>query len=107
MVLALSKLVIIRTQRLSLCDEVWAGPITRLPDLFAILPAPEEAQILCAEVRAGDVGISLCSLLLCPDCRDCRLPVTMLYDPQHQEKPEVTPDPHGGFDPQKGKMSGK
>ena len=52
LVLALTKLV--RTQRLSLCDEVWAGPITRLPDLLAILPAPEEAQILCAEVRAGD-----------------------------------------------------
>ena len=28
-------------------------------------------------------GISLCSLLICPDCRDCRLPVTMLYDPEH------------------------
>ena len=41
-------------------------------------------------------GISLCSLLLCPDCRDCRLPVTMLYDPEHQEKPEVTPDLHCG-----------
>ena len=50
-------------------------------------------------------GISLCSLLLCPDCRDCRLPVTMMYDPQHQEKTEVTPDPHGVSGPEQGNRS--
>ena len=37
------KLVIIRTQRLSLCDEVWAGSVTGFPHLFAVLPTNVEA----------------------------------------------------------------
>ena len=51
-----AKIVIIRTQRLFLCDEVWAGPVTWFPDLYAVLPAPVESMILCAEVRTGDGG---------------------------------------------------
>ena len=50
------KFVIIRTQRLSLCDEVWTGPITWFPDLFAFPTTHIEAELLCAEVRAGDGG---------------------------------------------------
>ena len=41
LVLAFTKLV--RTQRLSIGDKVWAGSVTRFPDLFAILPTPIEA----------------------------------------------------------------
>ena len=46
----------IATKRLSLREKVRAGPVTRFPDPFAVLPAPIEAIILCAEVRAGDGG---------------------------------------------------
>ena len=56
LVLAVSKIVIIRTQRLSLFDKVWAGSVTWFRDFFAILLARVETQILCAEVRAGDGG---------------------------------------------------
>ena len=41
LVLGITK--IIRTQRLSLCDEVWAGPVTRLPDLYAIFSTHVES----------------------------------------------------------------
>ena len=41
LVLGITK--IIRTQRLSLCDEVWAGPVTRFPLFYAVLPAPVES----------------------------------------------------------------
>ena len=51
-----AKIVIIRTQRLFLCDEVWAGPVTWFPDLNTVFPTHVESMILCAEVRAGDVG---------------------------------------------------
>ena len=54
LVLGITK--IIRTQRLSLCDEVWTGPITWFPDLFAFPTTHIEAQLLCAEVRVGDGG---------------------------------------------------
>ena len=53
-VLGITKIV--RTQRLSLCDEVWAGPVTRFPELQTVLPAPEKSMVLCAEVTAGDGG---------------------------------------------------
>ena len=33
----------IDTQRLSLCDEVWAGHVTRLPDLYAIFSTHVES----------------------------------------------------------------
>ena len=46
----------IATQRLSLRDEVWAGPVTWFPDLYAVLATHVESMILCAEVRAGDGG---------------------------------------------------
>ena len=49
LVLALSKIV--RTQRLSLCDEVWAGPVTGFPSLDTDLPAHVDSLILFAEVR--------------------------------------------------------
>ena len=32
------------------------GSVTRFPFLYAVLPAPVESIILCAEVRAGDGG---------------------------------------------------
>ena len=51
-----AKIVNIRTQRLFLCDEVWAGPVTWFPDLYAVLATHVESMILCAEVRAGDGG---------------------------------------------------
>ena len=51
-----AKIVIIRTQRLFLCDEVWAGPVTWFPDLYAVLPTHVESMVLCAEVRTGDGG---------------------------------------------------
>ena len=51
-----AKIVNIRTQRLFLCDEVWAGPVTWFPDLYAVLATHVESLILCAEVRTGDVG---------------------------------------------------
>ena len=54
LVLGITK--IIRTQRLSLCDEVWAGPVTGFPSLNAVLPTHVESMILCAEVRTGDGG---------------------------------------------------
>ena len=38
LVLGITK--IIRTQRFSLCDEVWASPVTRFPHFFAVLPTP-------------------------------------------------------------------
>ena len=51
-----AKIVNIRTQRLFLCDEIWAGPVTWFPDLYAVLATHVESMILCAEVRAGDGG---------------------------------------------------
>ena len=48
LVLAFSKIVRIRTQRFSLCDEVWAAPNTWFPDLFAVFFAHVEALFLCA-----------------------------------------------------------
>ena len=54
--LVLAAIKIFRTKRLSLCDKVWAGAITRFPDLIAVLPTHVESMILCAEVRAGDGG---------------------------------------------------
>ena len=51
-----AKIVNIRTQRLFLCDEVWAGPVTWFPDLYAVLATHVEFMILCAEVRTGDGG---------------------------------------------------
>ena len=54
LLLGITKTVSISTQRLPLCDEVWAGPVTRFPELQTVLPAPEKSMILCAEVTAGD-----------------------------------------------------
>ena len=51
-----AKIVIIRTQRLFLCDEVWAGPVTWFPDLNTVFPTHVKSMILCAEVRTGDGG---------------------------------------------------
>ena len=46
--LGITKIVHIRTQRLSLCDDVWAGPITRLPDIKTIIPAHVESIFFSA-----------------------------------------------------------
>ena len=35
------------------------SPITRFPLLQTVLPTHEEAMILCAEVRAGNVGYAV------------------------------------------------
>ena len=44
LVLALSKIVIVSsTQRLSLCDEVWAGPVTGFPSLDTVLSTHVES----------------------------------------------------------------
>ena len=72
LVLAVSN---IATQRLSLCDEVWACPVTRLPDLVAVLPTPVESLILCAEVRASKAwgAVSIADPSICKSTRTVHL----------------------------------
>ena len=41
LVLCITKIV--RTQRLSLCDEVWAGPVTGFPSLDTVLSTHVES----------------------------------------------------------------
>ena len=67
LVLCITKLV--RTQRLSLCDEVWADPVTGFPSLNTVLPAHVESKILYAEVRTGDGGgaVIIAEAILSPD----------------------------------------
>ena len=85
-----------RTAGVRTTDSVAAG--------VRVSPLPVSSILRVGE-GGGRSGISLCRLLLCPDCRDYRLPVTMLYDPEHQEKTEVTPDPHLVSGPEKGNRS--
>ena len=73
--LVLTLTMLVRTQRLFLCDEVWAGPVTRFPLLYAVLPAPIEAKLLCAEVRAGDGGnaVIIAVTIVCKGARTVHL----------------------------------